>query len=117
MNKLHPTKDEEHRLKFDYPIGAETEAIRKLARPVAEQEAELLKEKEELLKGKEELLKGKAGVLKGKTNLPEETKGTRVVRGDSGAETVKEECKAQDSSEVSFGFRCVVVSKTACSKK
>lgn len=91
MNQLHPTKDEEHRLKFDYPISAETETIRKLARPVAEQEAEL---------------------LKGKAELPKEMKEMRVVRGsgDGGAETVKEECKAQDSSEVScsIGSICVV---------
>lgn len=41
FNKLNPVNDEEHRLKFEYEVNDDITALKLLARPVAEQEAEL----------------------------------------------------------------------------
>ena len=41
FNKLNPIDDEEHRLKFEYEVNDDITALKQLARPVAEQEAEL----------------------------------------------------------------------------
>ena len=41
FNKLNPIDDEEHRLKFEYEVNDDVTGLKQLARPVAEQEAEL----------------------------------------------------------------------------
>ena len=41
FNKLNPIDDEEHRLKFEYEVNDDITVLKQLARPVAEQEAEL----------------------------------------------------------------------------
>ena len=41
FNKLNPIDDEEHWLKFEYEVNDDITGLKQLARPVAEQEAEL----------------------------------------------------------------------------
>jgi len=46
VNMLSDTSDKEHALKFDYSSNSLSQTIGKLARPIAEQEEELWKEKD-----------------------------------------------------------------------